>query len=413
MVKCEYCAKTFDRNWILQRHKREVHERKLQFQCGKCKKKFIRKSYLNYHEQTCYRCQTCNTQFDLLQEKKNHARKPPRKVRIVENEQAEKVQCPGIELRTDPSLAQPQPIVVEKTLLNSLRNQCGKCEKKFKRKFNLDRHEKTCCRCQRCNTQFDSLQEKKNHACTLLKKTRIAENEHAELVQCPGIELHTEPSPAQSQPIVVEKTPLNSLRNETEQSPHPSPSPQLPTIPSGAPATVLTSPPPLTPAPRRRKSLKIKRPNAVSNLPPPPPLKAAPGFFATSPEPPQKILKKEKAEIRKKQREINDTETIDKQDPDLKPFIHLNWDSIRTFSRRGPIQNLFNFYYNDDMRNLIVDIAKTIMKNQKTQFKINYSFGFVLRNIETGDFRYYHASNNTLMLDTAVLISNKTELNEL
>ena len=37
----------------------------------------------------------------------------------------------------------------------------------------------------------------------------------------------------------------------------------------------------------------------------------------------------------------------------------------------------------------------------------------MLRNIETSDFRYYHASNNTLMLDTAVLISNETELNEL
>ena len=212
---------------------------------------------------------------------------------------------------------------------------------------------------------------------------------------------------------MVEKTPLNSLKNETEQSPHLSPSPQLPTIPSGAPATVLTSPPPLTPAPRRRISLKIKRPNAVSNLPPPPPLKAAPGFFATSPEPPRKTLKKEKAEIRKKRREINDTEMIDEQDPDMKSFIRLNWDSIRTFSRRVPIQNLFNFYYNDDMRNLIVDIAKTITKNQKTRFKINYSFGFVLRNIESGDFRYYHASNNTLMLDTAVLISNETELNKL
>ena len=274
MFKCEYCAKTFDENWILQRHKREVHEWESQF-------------------------------------------------------------------------------------------QCGKCEKKFKRKCHLDRHEKTCCRCQRCNTQFDSLQEKKNHACKPLKKPRIAENEHAEPVQCPGVELRTEPSPAQPQPIVVEKTVLNSLRNETEQSPHPSPSTQLPTIPSGAPATVLTSPPPLTPAPRRRKSLKIKRPNAVSNLPPPPPLKAAPGFFATSPEPPRKTLKKEKAEIRKKRREIKYTETIDEQDPDLKSFISLNWDSIRTFSRRGPIQNLFNFYYNDDMRNLIVDIAKTIMKNQK------------------------------------------------
>ena len=54
----------------------------------------------------------------------------------------------------------------------------------------------------------------------------------------------------------------------------------------------------------------------------------------------------------------------------------------------------------------------TIMKNQQNRFKINYGFGFVLKNIKTGEFRNYHASNNSLMLDTAVLISNKVELNE-
>ena len=52
------------------------------------------------------------------------------------------------------------------------------------------------------------------------------------------------------------------------------------------------------------------------------------------------------------------------------------------------------------------------MKKQENRFKINYGFGFVLKNIETGEFRYYHASNNSLMLDAAVLISNEAELNE-
>ena len=37
----------------------------------------------------------------------------------------------------------------------------------------------------------------------------------------------------------------------------------------------------------------------------------------------------------------------------------------------------------------------------------------MLKNTETEEFCYYHASNNSLMLDTAVLISNETELNEL
>ena len=52
------------------------------------------------------------------------------------------------------------------------------------------------------------------------------------------------------------------------------------------------------------------------------------------------------------------------------------------------------------------------MKKQKNSFKIDYGFGFILRSIETHESRYYHASNNLLMLDTTVLASNETELNE-
>ena len=52
------------------------------------------------------------------------------------------------------------------------------------------------------------------------------------------------------------------------------------------------------------------------------------------------------------------------------------------------------------------------MKNEENRLKINYGFGFVLKNIETREFRYYHPSNNSLMLDAAVLISNEVELNE-
>ena len=163
---------------------------------------------------------------------------------------------------------------------------------------------------------------------------------------------------------------------------------------------------PLTPAPRRCKSLKIKRPTKVSNLPPPLPLTPAPGLLANDPEPPRK------AETKNKWREVDENEIIHELETDLERFIRLNWDSIRTFLCRGPVQNLFNFYYSDDVCNLIGCIAKTIMKNQENSFKINFGFGFVLKNIETGEFRYYHASNNSLMLDAAVLISNEAELNE-
>ena len=54
-----------------------------------------------------------------------------------------------------------------------------------------------------------------------------------------------------------------------------------------------------------------------------------------------------------------------------------------------------------------------IMRDQQTRFKLNYSFGYVLRNIDTDELRYYHpCSNNAQVLDAAVTISNSNELEE-
>ena len=62
-------------------------------------------------------------------------------------------------------------------------------------------------------------------------------------------------------------------------------------------------------------------------------------------------------------------------------------------------------------RDLIDKILTKIIQKQKNRFKINYSSGFVLRNIETQSYRYYHSShNNAQVLDRAVLISNRHDL---
>ena len=39
-------------------------------------------------------------------------------------------------------------------------------------------------------------------------------------------------------------------------------------------------------------------------------------------------------------------------------------------------------------------MVRRIFRQQTTAFKINLSFGFILRNVETGELRYYHSSQN-------------------
>ena len=51
------------------------------------------------------------------------------------------------------------------------------------------------------------------------------------------------------------------------------------------------------------------------------------------------------------------------------------------------------------------------MSNQNSRFKINFSFGYILKNIETGVLRFFHPSyNNNCVLNTAELISNSDQL---
>ena len=102
---------------------------------------------------------------------------------------------------------------------------------------------------------------------------------------------------------------------------------------------------------------------------------------------------------------------MDETDNDIKEFMKKYWSSIRTFSRKNKVQNIFNFYYNKDMKEMVQNISEAIMKEQENRFKINYSLAYVLKNIETNELRYFHSSyNNHLMLETALLISNRQEL---
>ena len=142
-----------------------------------------------------------------------------------------------------------------------------------------------------------------------MKKVRIASEGRAIPVQCPRVRSATKSPPLKPQPNSAES--LNPQTNVAEQTAQLPLSAQLLPIPSGAPTSVLTCPS-LTPAPRRHKSLKIKRPTKVSNLPPPPPSTPASESLANDPEPPRK------AETNKKWREVDENEIIHELDTDLK-----------------------------------------------------------------------------------------------
>jgi hypothetical protein len=63
----------------------------------------------------------------------------------------------------------------------------------------------------------------------------------------------------------------------------------------------------------------------------------------------------------------------------------------------------------------LVDIKRHIGQEvHHPFFKINLSFGFILRNVETGELRYYHSSqNNSRFFDAPHLIRTEEDLERL
>ena len=102
---------------------------------------------------------------------------------------------------------------------------------------------------------------------------------------------------------------------------------------------------------------------------------------------------------------------MDEEDPELREFLSKYWSSIRTFSKQGKVQSLHNFYFRN-FEHMIDVIAERIMRDQQTRFKLNCSFGYVLRKIDTDEFRYYRPSSHNAQVWDAIVISSSNDLEE-
>ena len=77
-------------------------------------------------------------------------------------------------------------------------------------------------------------------------------------------------------------------------------------------------------------------------------------------------------------------------DDNLINFYRSRWSSIRTNRRSGRIQSTYNIRLTVLNMTSLHHTLWNIFKTQSSAFKINLSFGFILRNkIKTHEFRYY------------------------
>ena len=99
---------------------------------------------------------------------------------------------------------------------------------------------------------------------------------------------------------------------------------------------------------------------------------------------------------------------------DLLEVVRNNWSSIRTRVSRGPLQTRVNFRLSSlDTTDLHPPLYR-LFQEQTNAFKINLSYGFVLKNKNTGQYRYYHSSCNCCgrYLDEPELITDRGDFDE-
>ena len=97
---------------------------------------------------------------------------------------------------------------------------------------------------------------------------------------------------------------------------------------------------------------------------------------------------------------------------DLRDFVHENWASVRTHVVNGPVQTRYNHRLTSlDTRDLQEPLF-ALFDQQKTAFKVNASYGFVLKEKQSGRLRYYHSSSNCCgwLLEEPSLIANRDDL---
>jgi len=89
-----------------------------------------------------------------------------------------------------------------------------------------------------------------------------------------------------------------------------------------------------------------------------------------------------------------------------------HWNTIKASFKRGVIRDVYHFPILDYSQREITNHLATIRASTE-RFKINVTFGFILKDRVTEELRFFHPSNNTLLFDTPMLIANENDFTDL
>ena len=89
------------------------------------------------------------------------------------------------------------------------------------------------------------------------------------------------------------------------------------------------------------------------------------------------------------------------------------WHQIRTrLNRNNRLLDWYNYRLLPLQPRELVHHLEEIFTDQSTVFKLNVSFGFILRNNETGELQYHYASRNNHLFETPFQIATRPDLQQ-
>ena len=95
----------------------------------------------------------------------------------------------------------------------------------------------------------------------------------------------------------------------------------------------------------------------------------------------------------------------------MREVYQEHWSSIRTHHHTGQrVEDVYNFRIRDLNLHSLTEELQQMFRSQTVRFRINVSFGFILRHVETGELCYYHSSHNQgRLLDIPPAITNQED----
>ncbi|KAJ7365748.1 hypothetical protein OS493_002464 [Desmophyllum pertusum] len=102
---------------------------------------------------------------------------------------------------------------------------------------------------------------------------------------------------------------------------------------------------------------------------------------------------------------------LEKVEDGCRECFKENWSNyIRTCHQvKEKTVDIYNYRLQNQGAEL-EEVLRHVFRQKRNAFKVNLAFGFILKNVETGEVRYFYPSQNGFVFDAPFLITNDADL---